>query len=169
MPSDIEAQEEIKRESIWSVKEEDRPKFSIYFIILFLIGLAFVGWYEIFHVTGDSVFDTIIALMRDIGLVGIASVVLTFARFEGEDSMGIALDLFRKYKYQEWMEEGLKQGLKQGIEQGREQGIEQGVEQGRAEGRAERDALRKRIAELESRNGSAPNDDGRHSDSDGAE
>lgn len=69
MPTDREADEELKRESIWSVKEEDRPKFSIYFTVLFSIGLVFSFWYEIFHVAGDSVFDTIIALLRDIGLV----------------------------------------------------------------------------------------------------
>ena len=137
MPSDTEAHEEIKRESIWSVKEEDRPKFSIYFIILFLIGVTFVGWYEIFHVTGDSVFDTIIALMRDVGLAGIAAVVLTFARFEGEDSVGIARDIFRKLQY--------------------EKGREEGLAEGRAENREELEALRKRIAELERRNGSSSN------------
>ena len=138
MPSDKEADEEIKRESIWSVKEEDRPKFSLYFTILFLVGLVFAGWYEIFYVTSDSVFDILIALVRDIGLVGIAAVVLTFARFEGEDSMGIALDIYRKRQFQEGKAEGL------------------------AQGQAERDALRKRIAELESRNGNSPGDT--HSD-----
>ncbi len=141
MPSDREADEEIKRESIWSVKEEDRPKFSIYFIILFLIGFAFSLWYEIFHVVDDSVFDTVITLMRDIGLAGIAAVVLTFARFEGEDSMGVALDIYRKLQY----------------EKGHAEGREEGLAEGRAENRAEIEALRKRIAELERRNGSSSN------------
>ena len=150
MPTDREADEELKRESIWSVREDDRPKFSHYFTILFLLGLAFSFWYEIFHVVNDSVFDTIIALVRDIGLVGIAAVVLTFARFEGEDSMGIALDIYRRQQYEKGIEEGLKIGRKEGIEEGREEGIE--------EGRAERDVLRRRIAELESRNGSSPDD-----------
>ena len=105
---------------------------------MFSIGLVFSLWYEIFHVAGDSVFETIIALLRDIGLVGIAAVVLTFARFEGEDSMGIALDIYRKRKFEE--------------------GRAVGIEEGRAENRAEVDALRKRISELESRNGNSPDE-----------
>ena len=134
MSRDREAGEELKRESIWSVREADRPKFAHYFIVLFFLGLAFSVWYEIFRVVDDSIFDSIAALIRDIGLVGIAAVTLTFARFEGEDSMGVALEVFKKRRFEE----------------GRAVGIE--------EGRAERDALRKRIAELESKNGNSPGD-----------
>lgn len=52
--------------------------------------------------------------------------------------MGIALDIYRKRKFEE--------------------GRAAGVEEGRAENRAEIDALRKRIAELESRNGNSPDE-----------
>ena len=142
-PSDRDADEEIKRESIWSVKEEDRPKFSHYFTILFSIGLAFSVWYEIFYVVDDSIFDTVIALMRDIGLTGIAAVVLTFARFEGGDSMGVALDIYRKLQYEK------------GHAEGREEGLAEGRAEGRAENHAEIEALRRRVAELERRNGNS--------------
>jgi len=100
----------IRRESIWSVKEGDRPKLSIYFTVMFLMGMGFCVWYEIFYVTDDSVFDTIIALLRDVGIVGLASITLSFTRFEGGDAVGIALDLFRKQKYEEAYAEGHAEG-----------------------------------------------------------
>ena len=59
--------------------------------------------------------------------------------------MGIALELFRKQRYEE----------------GHAKGVEEGIDIGRAE----RDALRKRIAELEGRNGASP-DDSRSSQAD---
>ncbi|MXY45756.1 MAG: hypothetical protein F4Y44_01995 [Chloroflexi bacterium] len=77
---------------------------------MFTIGMGFFIWYEINLVTNDSVFDTIIALIRDVVLTGIASVTLSFARFEGGDTMGIALDLFRKQKFEEAFEQGIERG-----------------------------------------------------------
>lgn len=61
--------------------------------------------------------------------------------------MGIALELFRKQRYEE----------------GHAKGVEEGIDIGRAE----RDALRKRIAELESRNGASP-EESHASDEDGS-
>ena len=110
MPDPKDITKPILRESIWSVKEEDRPKFAIYFSALFLIGMGFFAWNEIIYVTDDSVLDTIIALARDVGISGIASVTLSFARFEGEDTMGIALDLFRKQERAKGHAEGHAQG-----------------------------------------------------------
>ena len=108
----------VPRESIWSVKEEDRHKFALYFFILFVAGMCFSIWYEVFYVTGDSVFDNIVALTKDTGLVGAASITLSFTRFEGGDAMGIALDLFRKQKYEEAFVEGVAQGIAQGRAEG---------------------------------------------------
>ena len=140
------------RESIWSVRQEDRHKFSVYFTILFVIGVAFILWYEIAHVTDDDIFDTIIAIATDTIIVIGFSVGVTFARFEGGDSVGVALENYRRIKY----EEGLQQGIKQGIAEGR------------AESRAEIEALKKRVAELERRNGTS-DDDNPGSHQDGAE
>ena len=134
MPEQEDMAKPIRRESIWSVKEEDRPKFSIYFTLLFLIGIGFCLWYEIFHVTDDGVLDTIMLLARDVGISGIASVTLSFARFEGGDTMGIALDIFRKRKYEEAVAEGVVQGIAQGIAQGIDQGIAEGIARGIAQG-----------------------------------
>ncbi len=64
MPDEEDITKPILRESIWSVKEEDRHRFSIYFTTLFLVGMGYCAWYEIFHVTNDSMFNTIIALQE---------------------------------------------------------------------------------------------------------
>ncbi len=141
------------RESIWSVRQEDRHKFSVYFTILFVIGVAFILWYEIAHVTDDDIFDTIIAIATDTIVVIGFSVGVTFARFEGGDSVGVALENYRRIKY----EEGLQQGIKQGIAEGR------------AESRTEIEALKRRVAELEleRRNGTSDDDNpGSHRDGD---
>ena len=135
------------RESIWSVRQEDRHKFSVYFTILFVIGVAFILWYEIVHVTDDDIFDTIIAIATDTIVVIGFSVGVTFARFEGGDSVGVALENYRRIKYEE--------------------GREQGIAEGRAESRAEIEALKRRVAELERRNGTSDDDNpGSHQDGD---
>ena len=104
--------DEGSRTSIWSVRTQDRFQFSIIFFILFLIGLSIISYYEIWVVIDDSPIATAIALIRDIGAVGLASLVLTLVRFEGGDTiMGIALDLYRKHRYEA--------GFKAGIEEGR--------------------------------------------------
>lgn len=125
--------DESNRTSIWSVRTEDRLQFSVIFFALFLIGLSIVSYYEIWVVNNDSPIATAIALIRDVGAVGLASLVLTLVRFEGGDTiMGIALDLYRKHRYEA--------GFKAGIEEGR---------------RLEREAQRKRQA---NNNADAEND-----------
>ena len=140
------------RESIWSVRQEDRHKFSVYFTILFVIGVAFILWYEIVHVTDDDIFDTIIAIATDTIIVIGFSVGVTFARFEGGDSVGVALENYRRIKYEEGREQGIKEGREQAIAE-----LTPGIE-----------ALKRRVAELEHRNGTS-DDDNPGSHQDGAE
>ena len=54
------------RESIWSLRQEDRTKFSFYFSILFIIGMSWVAWYQIGYVVHDSIADTINAVVMGI-------------------------------------------------------------------------------------------------------
>ena len=129
------------RESIWSVRSDDRASFARWFSILFVIGMGFMAWYEIDHAVTDGFFDTLVAIGLGSGPVGVASVVITFFRFEGGDTMGVALDAYRRKQFRE------------GRQVGREEGRQEGIKIGREENRAEIEALRKRIAELEKRNG----------------
>ena len=135
-------EEEDPRESIWSVRLEDRASFARWFSILFVIGMGFLAWYEIDHAVTDGFFDTLIAIGLGAGPVGLASVVVTFFRFEGGDTMGVALDAYRRKQFRE------------GRQVGREEGREEGIEIGREESRAEVKALRTRVEDLEKRNGS---------------
>ncbi len=97
---------EEQRESIWSVKQENRYKFSIYFVIMFLAGAVFVCWYEIFHITEDDGPETVVDLIKDISMVGITTVTLIFFIFEGRDTMGVALEIFKRKRLEEGREEG---------------------------------------------------------------
>ena len=92
--------DESNRTSIWSVRTEDRFQFSVIFFTLFLLGVGVVSYYEIWLKDSDSLIETTIALIRDIGAVGLASVVLALVRFEGWDSiMGIARELLQRQQY----------------------------------------------------------------------
>ena len=104
--------DESGRTSIWSVRAQDRFQFSVIFFTLFLIGLAIVVYYEVWLADSKSLIATVIALIRDIGAVGLASLIITLVRFEGGDAiMGIAYELYKKYRYEA--------GYKAGIEEGR--------------------------------------------------
>ena len=95
--------DEDNRTSIWSVRTEDRLQFSRIFFGLFLLGLGLVSYYEIWVRCDDTWIETVIALIRGVGAVGLASVILALIRFEGEDTiMGIAFDLYKKQAYSEF-------------------------------------------------------------------
>ena len=135
------SQDNHPRESIWSVRQEDRPRFSYYFTILFIIGAGWVIWYQIDHVVHDSVVETVMAIFLGIIQAGVAAVTITFFRFEGEDAVGIALDIWREKRRRE-----------------REAMVAEAVaekEAALAEAVAQNKALKRRIAELEKKNGNA--------------
>ena len=98
--------DESNRTSIWSVRTEDRFQFSVIFFTLFLIGLCLAACYEIWIEDTDSLLGIIFALVRDVGMVGLASVVLTFARFEGGDIVGVAQDIWKKKEFERGVAEG---------------------------------------------------------------
>ena len=128
----------LPRESIWSVRQEDRPRFSYYFSVLFVIGTAWVAWYQIDHVVHDGLIETVMAIFLGMIQSGIAAVTITFFRFEGADAMGIALDIWREKRARE-----------------REEMIAKAVEEATAENRAVIKELKRRISELEKSNGNA--------------
>ena len=139
------SQDNHPRESIWSVRQEDRPRFSYYFAILFIIGMTWVVWYQLDYVAHDSLVETIMAIFVGTVQAGVAAVTITFFRFEGEDAMGIALDIWREKRKRE-----------------RDEMVAKAVEEATAESRAQietlrdqNEALERRIAELEKSNGDA--------------
>ena len=89
------------RTSIWSVPTKDWFYFSSIFLILFLIGMGFVSYYEVWVKDNDSLVETIIALMRDVVVAGLASVVLTFVGFVGGETVGFVLERYRAQRLAE--------------------------------------------------------------------
>ncbi len=131
--------DESNRTSIWSVRTEDRLQFSVIFFSLFIAGMITVSWYEIWIVDNKNVMATVIALIKDVGAVGIASLTITLVRFEGGEVVGIGLEWYKKQRYNAGYEAGEEVGRAAGIEVGRVAGIEEGR-------RLEREAQRKRQA-----------------------
>ena len=107
--------DESNRTSIWSVRTQDRLQFSIIFFILFIAGLILVVFYEVWLADSENLIATVIALIRDVGVVGIASLTITLVRFEGGEVVGIGLEWYRKQRYNA----GYKAGIEAGIEEGR--------------------------------------------------
>ena len=98
--------DESNRTSIWSVRTEDRFQFSIIFFTLFVLGLGLVSYYEIWVKDCDSRTETTIALIRDVGAVGLAAVVLSLIWFEGGDIVGVARDIWKRQQFNEGIAEG---------------------------------------------------------------
>ena len=90
-----------RRESIWSVRRQDRYRFSYWFATLFCAGLIFVVWYAIWHVEENDLLKKIFNLIKDVGIVGLLAVTLAFFRFEGRDAMGVALEIFHKKRFED--------------------------------------------------------------------
>ena len=57
--------------------------------------------YEIFIIDCDGAFETLFEIIGHILPIGLASVILAFFCTEGGDTVGIALEIFRKQKYEE--------------------------------------------------------------------
>ncbi len=135
------------RESIWSVRQEDRPRFSYYFTILFIIGTTWVVWYQIDYVLHDGVVETIMAIFLGVIQAGVAAVTITFFRFEGADSVGIALDIWRERRRRE-RETMVAEAVEKAVAE-----VVAEMEAKFAGISAENEALKRRIAEIEKSNG----------------
>ena len=139
--------DESNRTSIWSVRTQDRLQFSIIFFILFIAGLILVVFYEVWLADSENLIATVIALIRDVGVVGIASLTITLVRFEGGEVVGIGLEWYKKQRYNAGFKAGEEIGKAAGEEIGRVAGEEIGRAAGIEEGRRlEREAQRQRQA-----------------------
>ena len=94
-------EEDSGRVSIWSVKGENRHVFAALFSILFISGIGFSIIYEVAINDCDGILDTLFAIIEHILPIGLASVILAFFGMEGGDTVGVALELFRKQRFRE--------------------------------------------------------------------
>ena len=95
MPDEEEKKEEI-RESIWSVKAQDRYKFSIYFVLLFLPLLILNCFDKLCHNTEVGIYKIVFNLLKDIPVIGFSIVLLLFFLFEFKDFIGVGWEYFCK-------------------------------------------------------------------------
>ena len=102
------------------------------FSLLCIAGESFLIWYEIARRDEESDYlDIIMSIVLNTGPVALAAAILAFIILKGRDAMLGTWETFSRKRF--------------------ERGREEGVEIDRAEGREEREALAKRIAELEKR------------------
>ncbi len=114
------------RPSMLSVPARWRELYFNVFSILCVLGELFLIWYEIYWRDGESDYiDIIMNILLDTGPVGVTAAILAFIMLKGRDTMLSTWETFSKKRF------------------------ERGIEVGEERGREEREALAKRVAELE--------------------
>ena len=126
-----------ERQSIWSVPPGRIAQYFALFTLLSALGLAFLLWYEIFENTGDTLPETIRAIIRGLALNTAGAAGTSLQIIEGPKFIMVLADYFTK----KWLNP-LKEQLR---EEGRKKGREQGREEATAQVNAQwRDWLRRR-------------------------
>ncbi len=121
-----------------SVPAQWRELYFTLFSLLCVIGEIFLVWYEIYRRDSQSDYlDIIMNILLDTGPVGVTAAILAFIMLKGRDTVLSTWETFAKRRY----------------EKGRAEGLAEGREEGLAEGRGEREALARRVAELEESRG----------------
>lgn len=128
-----------EREAIWSVPPGRLAQYFALFTFFASLGLGFLLWYEIFENTGDTVPQTIRAIIQGLGLNTVGSAGMSLQIIEGPKTVMVLADYITK----KWLNP-LKEQLR---EEGREQGRRQGSEQAAAKLNAQwRDWIERRDA-----------------------
>ena len=122
-----------ERQSIWSVPPGRIAQYFALFTLLSALGLAFLLWYEIFENTGDTLPETIRAIIRGLALNTAGAAGMSLQIIEGPKFIMVLADYFTK----KWLNP-LKEQLR---DEGREQGREEATAQVNAQWR---DWLRRR-------------------------
>ena len=113
-----------------SVPARWRELYFTVFSVLCVLGEIFLVWYEIYRRDAESDYlDIIMNILLDTGPVAMAAAILAFIILKGRDAMLSTWETFARKRYL--------------------RGREKGIEEGREEGREEREALAKRVTELE--------------------
>lgn len=84
------------RESIWSVPPGRMAQYFALFTLFASVGLGFLLWYEIFWNTADTLPQTVLAVIKGLGLNAAGSAGLAFQIVEGPKSVMVVADYFTK-------------------------------------------------------------------------
>ena len=110
-----------EREAIWSVPPGRLAQYFALFTFFASLGLGFLLWYEIFENTGDTVPQTIRAIIQGLGLNTVGSAGMSLQIIEGPKTVMVLADYITK----KWLNPLKEQLREEGREQGRRQGSEQ--------------------------------------------
>lgn len=114
-----------EREAIWSVPPGRLAQYFALFTFFASLGLGFLLWYEIFENTGDTVPQTIRAIIQGLGLNTVGSAGMSLQIIEGPKTVMVLADYITKKWLNPLKEQLREEGREQGIQQGREEGREQ--------------------------------------------
>ena len=115
----------IDTESIKSAAREWGWAYALLFSLQSLAYTSLVLWFGITDPPAGGFYPAFTAILRDIGIAGLASIVLTTTVLEGWQTIMIISATFLKPRERRIREEGR--------EEGRAEGIEEGIERGRAQ------------------------------------
>ena len=121
----------IDTESIKSAAREWGWAYALLFSLQSLAYTSLVLWFGITDPPADEFYPAFTAILRDIGIAGLASVVLTTTILEGWQTIMIISATFLKPRERRIREEGRAEGIEEGIERGRAQ-VEERLELERA-------------------------------------
>ena len=115
----------IDTESVKSAAREWGWAYALLFSLQSLAYTSLVLWFGITDPPADEFYPAFTAILRDIGIAGLASVVLTTTILEGWQTIMIISATFLKPRERRIREEARAKG--------REEGMEEGMELGRAQ------------------------------------
>ena len=145
----------IDTESVKSAAREWGWAYALLFSLQSLVYTSLVLWFGITDPPSDEFYPAFTAILRDIGIAGLASVVLTTTILEGWQTIMIISATFLKPRERRIREEGRAEGRAEALAEAQAK-AEAAREEGLAEGRAEADAVREATAkarEAETENG----------------
>ena len=111
----------IDTESVKSAAREWGWAYALLFSLQSLAYTSLVLWFGITDPPADEFYPAFTAILRDIGIAGLASVVLTTTILEGWQTVMIISATFLKPRERRIREEGRAEGRAEGIEEGRAQ------------------------------------------------
>ena len=111
----------IDTESIKSAAREWGWAYALLFSLQSLAYTSLVLWFGITDPPSDEFYPAFTAILRDIGIAGLASVVLTTTILEGWQTIMIISATFLKPRERRIREEAREEGRAEGIEEGRAQ------------------------------------------------
>ncbi len=113
---------------MWSILEQVRHWYFGLFITQTLAGNGFVVWYNIVWKVDDDPFETVMAMIVGMSVVGLTSAINAFNLVEVGAYVMVTVGWLRnkvekqrEELHRKWREEGIEEGIEEGLATGREE------------------------------------------------